>query len=121
MVRNDSTSSIMPQALISAQQLTQTIQIQQKKLTIFENLNLQIYPGEQVAITGRSGSGKSTLLGILATLDQPSSGTLSINGIAVEQLSEEQRAQIRLENIGFVFNPFSFYLLYLRLRMSCCR
>lgn len=106
MVRNDSTSSIMPQALISAQQLTQTIQIQQKKLTIFENLNLQIYPGEQVAITGRSGSGKSTLLGILATLDQPSSGTLSINGIAVEQLSEEQRAQIRLENIGFVFQSF---------------
>jgi putative ABC transport system ATP-binding protein len=106
MVSINSTSSIMPQVIISAQQLTQTIQIQEKKLTIFQDLNLEIYAGEQVAITGRSGSGKSTLLGILATLDQPSSGRLSIHGQSVEKLNEEQRAAIRLENIGFVFQSF---------------
>ena len=95
--------SIMPQAIISAQQLTQKIQLADKELRIFENLNLQIHAGEQVAITGRSGSGKSTLLGILATLDQASSGHLQVCGAAIEQLNEEQRAAVRLKHIGFVF------------------
>ena len=106
MLQTDSSTSIMPQVIISAQQLTQSIQLQQKKLTIFENLNLEIYAGEQVAITGRSGSGKSTLLGILATLDQASSGELFIHGEAVHELDEEQRALIRLKHIGFVFQSF---------------
>ena len=74
MTQNSKESNIMPQTIISAQNLTQKIQLAQKQLTIFENLNLDIQAGEQVAITGRSGSGKSTLLGILATLDQASSG-----------------------------------------------
>ncbi|CAM4081646.1 ABC transporter ATP-binding protein [Acinetobacter pragensis] len=98
--------SIMPQAIISAQQLTQKIQLSQKELCIFENLNLDIYAGEQVAITGRSGSGKSTLLGILATLDQASAGHLQVCGESVDQLNEEQRASVRLKHIGFVFQSF---------------
>jgi len=102
--RNDST--IMPQAIISAQKLTQKIQLSQKQLTIFENLDLEIRAGEQVAITGRSGSGKSTLLGILATLDQASSGQLMVCGELVSSLDEEQRALVRLKNIGFVFQSF---------------
>ncbi|WP_111858724.1 ABC transporter ATP-binding protein [Acinetobacter sp. CFCC 10889] len=97
---------IMPQAIISAQQLTQSIQLPHQTLTIFENLNLDILAGQQVAITGRSGSGKSTLLGILATLDQASSGKLSICGEAVHDLGEEQRALVRLKHIGFVFQSF---------------
>lgn len=97
---------IMPQAIISAQQLTQNIQLPQKQLCIFENLNLEIYAGEQVAITGRSGSGKSTLLGILATLDQASGGQLRVCGQAIHQLNEEQRAKVRLLHIGFVFQSF---------------
>lgn len=63
-------------------------------------------PGEQVAITGRSGSGKSTLLGILATLDQASSGELIICEEEVHRLNEEQRAQVRLKYIGFIFQSF---------------
>ncbi|RKG29944.1 ABC transporter ATP-binding protein [Acinetobacter tianfuensis] len=98
--------SIMPQAIISAQQLTQKINFAQKELSIFENLNIDIYEGEQVAITGRSGSGKSTLLGILATLDRASSGQLQVCGEAIEQLNEEQRAVVRLKHIGFVFQSF---------------
>ena len=98
--------TIMPQALISAQQLTQTVKIAAGQLTIFKNLNLDIFAGEQIAITGRSGSGKSTLLGILATLDQASVGELWVCGAAVHQLNEEQRAKLRLEHIGFVFQSF---------------
>lgn len=106
MSSSDSSSSIMPQLIISAQKLTQSIQLQDKSLSIFKDLNLDILVGEQVAITGRSGSGKSTLLGILATLDQASSGELWIHDEAVHQCNEEQRALIRLKYIGFVFQSF---------------
>ncbi|MDY6457034.1 ABC transporter ATP-binding protein [Acinetobacter faecalis] len=99
-------NSIMPQAIISAQQLSQKIQLAHKELSIFENLNLEIKQGEQVAITGRSGSGKSTLLGVLATLDQASSGQLIVCGEQIQTLNEEQRALVRLKNIGFVFQSF---------------
>jgi putative ABC transport system ATP-binding protein len=106
MIQSSNDSTIMPQAIISAQKLTQKIQLSQKQLTIFEDLDLDIQAGEQVAITGRSGSGKSTLLGILATLDQASSGQLLVCGESVSNLSEEQRALVRLRNIGFVFQSF---------------
>ena len=106
MAQFNSTSSIMPQPIISAQKLTQSIQLQDKSLTIFKDLSIDIWAGEQIAITGRSGSGKSTLLGILATLDQASSGQLLINAEPVHQLNEEQRALIRLKYVGFVFQSF---------------
>ena len=106
MTQNSKESNIMPQTIISAQNLTQKIQLAQKQLTIFENLNLDIQAGEQVAITGRSGSGKSTLLGILATLDQASSGKLLVCGESIAELNEEQRAEVRLKHIGFVFQSF---------------
>ena len=106
MTQNSKESNIMPQTIISAQNLTQKIQLAQKQLTIFENLNLNIQAGEQVAITGRSGSGKSTLLGILATLDLASSGKLLVCGESIAELNEEQRAEVRLKHIGFVFQSF---------------
>ena len=106
MTQVTSDHSIMPQVIISAQQLTQKIKFAQKELRIFENLNFEIQAGEQVAITGRSGSGKSTLLGILATLDQASSGKLLVCGESIAELNEEQRALVRLKYIGFVFQSF---------------
>lgn len=106
MTQYNSETDIMPHGIISAQQLSQKIQLGQKTLIIFEDLNLNIAAGEQVAITGRSGSGKSTLLGILATLDQASSGQLWICGEQISNLNEEQRALIRLQYIGFVFQSF---------------
>lgn len=96
----------MPQLIISAQHLSQQIQIQNKILTILQQINLEIAEGEQVAITGRSGSGKSTLLGILATLDRASAGELWLCGQSVHDLNEEQRAKLRLQYVGFVFQSF---------------
>lgn len=105
-IQSELSQSIMPQAIISAKDLTQRIALQQNQFTIFEHLNIEIMAGELVAITGRSGSGKSTLLGILATLDQATSGQLWVNGEAIHRLHEEQRALVRLRHIGFIFQSF---------------
>ena len=72
-------------------------------------MDLAIWPGEHVAITGPSGSGKSTLLNLLGLLDRPTEGTLEIDGIDVGSASERDRAAVRAHRIGFVFQ--SFHLL----------
>jgi putative ABC transport system ATP-binding protein len=78
-------------------------------LTILDDVNLVIEPGEFVAILGPSGSGKSTLLGLLAGLDRPSEGSVRIDGRALEGLDEDQLALLRRKKVGFVFQ--SFHLL----------
>jgi putative ABC transport system ATP-binding protein len=73
------------------------------------HVDLTIEPGEYVAIVGPSGSGKSTLLNVLGLLDRPSAGVYELDGRDVAQLSERERAWIRAERLGFVFQ--SFHLL----------
>ncbi len=75
-------------------------------LTILAQLDLEIHAGEAVAILGASGSGKSTLLGLLAGLDDPSSGEVWLCGQRVNDLDEDGRAELRSGRVGFVFQNF---------------
>ena len=75
-------------------------------LTILQGLDLTIKSGISLAIVGASGSGKSTLLGIMAGLDLPSSGELTLLGQRLDQLDEDQRAAVRAQGVSFVFQNF---------------
>ena len=77
-----------------------------KELTVLNNINLSVPSGSTLAITGPSGSGKTTLLGLCAGLDRASSGTVSLNGIRLDELSEDQRAAVRNNYVGFIFQNF---------------
>ena len=77
-----------------------------QSLTVLDGIDLRLAQGEVVAIVGSSGSGKSTLLGLLAGLDRPSAGTVSVLGRALSGLSEDQLALLRRDAIGFVFQSF---------------
>ena len=79
------------------------------RLDILSNVAMRVNTGESFAIVGASGSGKTTLLGLLAGLDTPTRGSISLDGHALEQLDEEARADLRRRLVGFVFQ--SFHLL----------
>lgn len=92
--------------MIDTKQLCKTVQGQSGELCILKNITLHIDAGESVAIVGSSGSGKSTLLGLLAGLDTPSSGRVLIDGEDLGAMDEDQRAQLRNQKVGFVFQSF---------------
>lgn len=75
-------------------------------MTILQHISLQINAAESVALVGVSGSGKSTLLGLLAGLDLPSSGHIELAGALLHQLDEDDRAALRRQHVGFVFQSF---------------
>ena len=77
-----------------------------RDLTVLDQINFSIDAGSTVAITGPSGSGKTTLLGLCAGLDRASSGTVELNGIALEKLNEDERAAVRNQYVGFIFQNF---------------
>ena len=92
--------------IIEAKRLEKTVRLNDNELTILKGINLDIKQSESFAILGASGSGKTTLLSLLAGLDLPSKGEVWIKGSDITQLSEEGRAQVRLNHVGFVFQGF---------------
>ena len=75
-------------------------------LTVLDGVDLEVKDGEVVAVLGPSGSGKTTLLGLMAGLDQPSEGSVSLDGADLDALDEDGRAALRAERVGFVFQTF---------------
>jgi putative ABC transport system ATP-binding protein len=95
--------------LLDAVDVSKTVQGPEGRLDILAGVSLEVREGESFAIVGASGSGKTTLLGLLAGLDVPSSGSIRLDGHALERLDEEARADLRRRLVGFVFQ--SFHLL----------
>ena len=92
--------------MIQLKNVTKTVRSGSDDLTILNDVSLSIPDGQFVSITGASGSGKSTLLGLIAGLDEPSSGTITVDGDEVTAQTDDKLAQIRSEKIGFVFQSF---------------
>ena len=92
--------------ILQAHQLTKQVSVSGSSLNILNAVDLALERGESLAIVGASGSGKSTLLGLLAGLDLPSSGSVSLAGEEITKLSEDQRAALRERHVGFVFQSF---------------
>ncbi|MFA0112782.1 ABC transporter ATP-binding protein [Vibrio sp. 10N.261.46.E11] len=96
----------MHTSIIKAEAVSKTVSTNQEHLTILEHVDIDIREGETVAIVGTSGAGKSTLMTLLAGLDVPTSGEISLLGQPLSHLDDEARAKIRSESVGFVFQSF---------------
>jgi putative ABC transport system ATP-binding protein len=92
--------------MLVARGLTKSYQSGTQPLTVLQDVSFEVPQGAFVSIVGPSGSGKTTLLGLLAGLDTPTSGTVTLDGIDLGSLSEDQRAMLRGAKVGFVFQSF---------------
>ena len=93
--------------ILVAKNLSKTYRSDQKTLTVLSDINLAIPAGAACAIVGPSGSGKTTLLGLCAGLDRATAGSVTLNGVVLNDLSEDERAAVRGQHVGFVFQNFN--------------
>ena len=92
--------------MLIARNLTKEFDSGAHQLTVLRDVTFEIAPGEFIAVVGPSGSGKTTLLGLLAGLDTPTRGQVILDGTDITNLSEDARARLRGEKVGFVFQTF---------------
>jgi putative ABC transport system ATP-binding protein len=96
----------MTQPMLACEGLTQTYLSGGRPLTVLNNITFTLERGGFLAVVGPSGSGKTTLLGLLAGLDRPTAGRVTLDGQDLGSMSEDQRAVVRAEKVGFVFQSF---------------
>lgn len=94
-------------ALISVTNVTRTYTLGGETFKALDDVSLEVAAGEFVAITGPSGSGKSTLANIIGGLDEPSSGSVTVDGVALNHVSDKNLSDYRNHHIGFVFQSFN--------------
>ncbi len=92
--------------IVQAQKLGKQVASPEGELVILDDVTFEVGEGEAVAVVGASGSGKSTLLGLLAGLDSPSHGSVTLDGVLLNSLDEDGRAALRAQRVGFVFQSF---------------
>jgi putative ABC transport system ATP-binding protein len=92
--------------ILKLQNVTKTYQSAGRTLTVLDNITFAAERGSTLSIVGPSGSGKTTLLGLCAGLDSVSLGSVELNNIRLENLDEDERAQVRNEHVGFIFQNF---------------
>lgn len=93
-------------SILRAENLTKTYQSGGRTLTVLNSVSFDIQAGDTFSIVGPSGSGKTTLLGLCAGLDRASSGSIYLNNIRLDSLSEDERAAVRNQYVGFIFQNF---------------
>jgi putative ABC transport system ATP-binding protein len=96
----------MSDSMIAVQHVFKTVTDSTGSLTILRDIDFSLNKGETAAIVGASGSGKSTLLSIIAGLDTPTQGTVHVDGVELFAMDEDQRAALRSQKVGFVFQSF---------------
>ncbi|NPA40632.1 MAG: ABC transporter ATP-binding protein [Thermodesulfobacteria bacterium] len=92
--------------MVVLEDITKSYKIGKVTYEVLKGINLEVYPGEFVAIMGPSGGGKSTLLNIIGLLDKPTSGKYFLEGVEVSDLSKKELARLRNQKIGFIFQAF---------------
>jgi putative ABC transport system ATP-binding protein len=91
---------------VKAQSVGKSVQSGENRLEILKDLDFSVMPGESTVISGASGAGKTTLLTLLAGLDTPTTGEIFIENHCLSRMSEDEKAEYRLRNIGFIFQSF---------------
>lgn len=92
--------------MLTVKNLTKTYESGTRSLTVLDDISFSLNAGDTFSIVGPSGSGKTTLLGLCAGLDRATSGSISLNNILLDRLSEDERAYVRNQHVGFIFQNF---------------
>jgi putative ABC transport system ATP-binding protein len=106
IIVTSSARSMNDKTVLRAESLTRKVSSPEGTLTIVDDVSLAIGAGESVALVGASGAGKSTLLALLAGLDTPTAGRIWLGDAEISAMDEDQRARLRADRVGFVFQAF---------------